>query len=204
MPEVILLDGNGVLHPRGFGCASHFGVVCDVVCIGIAKNLHMIDGLDRNDIRKRVETVGTGGHVPLVGSSGRVWGAALLPDPPDRKALKHVKTDAKNPIFVSVGHRISLETSLAIANLCCVCRREPEPTRIADMRSREIVRQAKALRGAFDLLKAMSEEVSDVSEAEIQHLKKALQDWAELIHLIHDLSSGCWRSRISTFSSLFK
>lgn len=99
-----------------------------------------------------------------------------MPDPPDRKALKHVKTDAKNPIFVSVGHRISLETSLAIANLCCVCRREPEPTRIADMRSREIVRQAKALRSAFDLLKAMSAEVSDVSEAEVQHLKKALQD----------------------------
>jgi deoxyinosine 3'endonuclease (endonuclease V) len=176
MPDVILVDGNGVLHPKGFGCASHFGVVSDTCCIGIAKNLHMIDGLDRNVIRKEVELVGQGGHVPLVGDSGRTWGAALLPDPPNKKALKHVTNDAKNPIFVSVGHRISLETSLHIANMCCSSRREPEPTRIADMRSREIVRQAKALRFVFDLMNTLSEHVSSVSEAEVGKLKGALKD----------------------------
>lgn len=196
MPDVILVDGNGVLHPKGFGCASHFGVVCNVVCIGIAKNLHMIDGLDRNDVRQRVETAGQGGHVLLTGASGRVWGAALLPDPPNKAALGRAakEANAKNPIFVSVGHRIGLETSLRIANLCCTSRREPEPTRAADMRSRELVRQAKSLRTVFDLVGAMNAEVSAlekveerdqkkrvcergrVSDAEVSSLKKALQD----------------------------
>lgn len=178
MPDVILVDGNGVLHPKGFGCASHFGVACNMVCIGIAKNLHMIDGLDRNDVRQRVELAGQGGHVPLTGASGRVWGAALLPDPPNKAALGRAakEANAKNPIFVSVGHRISLETSLRIANLCCTSRREPEPTRIADMRSRELVRQAKSLQTVFDLVGNFVSKQACVDEAEVSVLKKSLQD----------------------------
>eukprot|EP00930_Biecheleria_cincta_P086620 TRINITY_DN75888_c0_g1_i1.p1 TRINITY_DN75888_c0_g1~~TRINITY_DN75888_c0_g1_i1.p1 ORF type:complete len:406 (+),score=58.68 TRINITY_DN75888_c0_g1_i1:49-1266(+) len=196
MPDVILVDGNGVLHPKGFGCASHFGVVCNMVCIGVAKNLHVVDGLDRNDIRQRVETAGQGGHVLLTGASGRTWGAALLPDPPNKAALGRAakEANAKNPIFVSVGHRISLETSLRVANLCCTSRREPEPTRAADMHSRELVRQAKSLRTVSDLVGAVNAEVTGlkkfeargqktlgcelgrISDAEVSGLKKALQD----------------------------
>jgi len=175
-PDVILVDGNGVLHPQGFGCASHMGVVCDACVIGVAKNLHVIDGLSREDVRRQVELVGQGGHVPLVGASGRVWGAALLPDPPKRVAPKHMAKDLMNPIFVSVGHRVSLQTCLRVVDLCCVSRREPEPTRIADIRSRERIRQVKAVRTLFGALQSLSEQAADVPDPKRQELKHALKD----------------------------
>jgi len=41
-PQVILFDGNGILHPRGLGLASHFGVLAGVPTIGVAKNLYQM------------------------------------------------------------------------------------------------------------------------------------------------------------------
>ena len=49
-PQVVLIDGNGILHPRGFGLASHFGVLANTCTIGVAKNLHHLgDNLMRDD-----------------------------------------------------------------------------------------------------------------------------------------------------------
>lgn len=50
IPEVILFDGNGILHPRGLGLASHFGVLSDVCTIGVAKNLYQMDDIIRDDV----------------------------------------------------------------------------------------------------------------------------------------------------------
>mmetsp|Transcript_16938 Transcript_16938/g.46654 ORF Transcript_16938/g.46654 Transcript_16938/m.46654 type:complete len:355 (-) Transcript_16938:181-1245(-) len=142
LPDVVLVDGNGVLHPRGFGCASHLGVVCDLCTVGVGKDLHMVDGLDRDEVKRGLESVGQGGHVELVGQSGRVWGAALLPQPL-RPVGHRNQAPPKNPIYVSVGHRISLETSVALVERLCISARVPEPVRLADIRSRELVRKAR-------------------------------------------------------------
>lgn len=141
MPDVTLVDGNGVLHPRGFGVASHVGVLADQVTIGVAKNLHMVDGLSRDDIKVQCQAT-PDEFVPMVGASGRTWGAALLPKP-RAPALKK-GPPPKNPIFVSVGHRISLESSVAVVCDCFISARVPEPVRLADVLSREEVRKVRA------------------------------------------------------------
>ena len=48
-PQVILVDGNGVLHHRKFGMACHLGVILDVPCVGVAKNLLRVSGIDLDD-----------------------------------------------------------------------------------------------------------------------------------------------------------
>eukprot|EP00746_Dinoflagellata_sp_MGD_P052880 gnl/MRDRNA2_/MRDRNA2_23352_c0_seq1.p1 gnl/MRDRNA2_/MRDRNA2_23352_c0~~gnl/MRDRNA2_/MRDRNA2_23352_c0_seq1.p1 ORF type:complete len:314 (-),score=32.08 gnl/MRDRNA2_/MRDRNA2_23352_c0_seq1:52-993(-) len=143
MPDVLLVDGNGVLHPRGFGSASHLGVVHDVCVVGVGKNLHLIDGLSREQVKQQMQTTEQGGHALLTGESGRVWGAALLPSPSQPTVPKRLQVAPKNPIFVSVGHRISLESAIQVVSLCCTSARIPEPVRLADIRSREYVREVK-------------------------------------------------------------
>ena len=44
-PQVLLVDGNGILHTRGFGCASHIGVLTDIPSIGVGKKVFAVDGL---------------------------------------------------------------------------------------------------------------------------------------------------------------
>ena len=44
-PQILLVDGNGILHTRGFGCASHIGVQMDLPSIGVGKNVFAVDGL---------------------------------------------------------------------------------------------------------------------------------------------------------------
>eukprot|EP00245_Coleochaete_scutata_P004866 TRINITY_DN17911_c0_g1_i1.p1 TRINITY_DN17911_c0_g1~~TRINITY_DN17911_c0_g1_i1.p1 ORF type:complete len:349 (-),score=65.90 TRINITY_DN17911_c0_g1_i1:928-1974(-) len=130
MPQVVLVDGNGLLHPRGFGLACHLGVVADVPTIGIGKNLHHVDGLQAEKVRHVVDqrNKAAGDYVELVGASGRVWGAALK---------SHA--GATKPVMVSVGHRISLRTAIEVVKRCCRYR-VPEPVRQADVKSREYLR----------------------------------------------------------------
>uniref|UniRef100_A0A8D0L900 Endonuclease V n=1 Tax=Sphenodon punctatus TaxID=8508 RepID=A0A8D0L900_SPHPU len=51
-PQVLLVDGNGVLHHRGFGIACHLGVLTGLPCVGVAKNLLQVDGLAYDDLHK--------------------------------------------------------------------------------------------------------------------------------------------------------
>lgn len=120
----VMLDGNGILHPRGLGLASHFGVVTGFRTIGCGKNLHQFDGLERKDIRLKMDTLGTN-SLMLRGLSGQSYGWA-------------VRT-SQNPVYISPGHRIGLQESLTLSQPLMIYR-EPEPTRQADRISRAYIR----------------------------------------------------------------
>lgn len=131
LPHAILVDGNGVLHPNGFGLACHLGVLADLPTIGVGKTVHHVDGISRDVVRAESEArcAARGDAVDLVGASGRVWGAALR------------TTDVQpfKPILVSVGHGFSLPTAVDLVRRCSTSR-IPEPVRQADLRSREWLR----------------------------------------------------------------
>ncbi|XP_032769276.1 endonuclease V isoform X3 [Rattus rattus] len=131
MPQVLLVDGNGVLHQRGFGVACHLGVLTELPCVGVAKKLLQVEGLENNASHKeKIVLLQAGGDTfPLIGNSGTVLGMAL-------KSHDH----STKPLYVSVGHRISLEVAVRLTHRCCRFR-IPEPIRQADIRSREYIRR---------------------------------------------------------------
>lgn len=83
-----------------------------------------LDGLVESDVRDDVAAAGREG-VEIRGRSGEVWGRGLLTGNAMRK-----------PLFVSVGHRVGLETAVAVVRALCRYR-VPEPIRLADLHSRE-------------------------------------------------------------------
>lgn len=110
-PDVILCDGQGLAHPRRFGIACHIGVLADVPTIGVAKSL--LVGKFENLGEER------GSVAPLIHKNEQV-GVAL-------------RTKNKvQPVFVSVGHRVSLETATDLVLQCAPKYRLPETTRLAD------------------------------------------------------------------------
>ncbi|KAF4012818.1 hypothetical protein G4228_003413 [Cervus hanglu yarkandensis] len=117
--EVLFVDGNGVLHHRGFGVACHLGVLTDLPCIGVAKKLLQVDGLENNALHKeKIQLLKAGGDsFPLMGGSGTVLGRAL-------RSHDH----STKPLYVSVGHKISLEAAVRLTHSCCKFR-IPEPVR---------------------------------------------------------------------------
>ncbi|XP_026936743.1 endonuclease V isoform X6 [Sagmatias obliquidens] len=136
--EVLFVDGNGVLHHRGFGVACHLGVVTDLPCIGVAKKLLQVDGLENNALHKeKIRLLKAGGDsFPLMGGSGTVLGMAL-------KSHDH----STKPLYVSVGHKMSLEAAVRLTHGCCKFR-IPEPVRQADIRSRDYIRRTLGVQGA--------------------------------------------------------
>ncbi len=107
-PDIILIDGNGILHPLGAGIASHVGVVLNKPTIGIAKKLLL-------GKCKMPEEVGKAEKIKL---GNKVLGFALL-----------TKKNC-NPIYISPGHKISLETSIKIVR-SLTKDKIPEPLRMA-------------------------------------------------------------------------
>lgn len=125
--------GNGLLHPRRFGIASHLGVLSNIPTIGIAKSFLVIQGeLDLSEVkaRSKIELLKKGDRLDLVGKeTGTVYGSAL-----------RTADNAPNPVFVSQGHRVSLDTAIKVVLATCPKYRIPEPVRAADLESRAYIR----------------------------------------------------------------
>ncbi|MED6184859.1 hypothetical protein PIB30_051542 [Stylosanthes scabra] len=126
-PQLLMVDGNG------FGLACHLGVEANLPTIGIGKNLHHVDGLNQSRVKDLLEAGENSckDFFNLVGCSGHIWGAAM------RSTQGSIK-----PIFISIGHRISLQTAIKLVQMTCKYR-VPEPIRQADIRSRDYIRKLK-------------------------------------------------------------
>lgn len=110
-PDLLFVDGHGISHPRRLGVASHFGLLVDVPTIGVAK--------------KRL----CGKFEPLSEEPGS---CQLLTDKGEPLAWVLRSKKRCNPLFVSTGHKVSLDTALLWVNRCLMGYRLPEPTRWAD------------------------------------------------------------------------
>jgi len=110
-PDCLIVDGHGVSHPRGLGIASHLGVLLDCPSIGVAKSI--LVGKPDGELGNQV-----GDTVPLRWK-GQVLGLVLRTRP------------NVQPVYVSIGHRVSLETALDVVLKCLGKYRLPEPTRQA-------------------------------------------------------------------------
>ena len=110
IPDLILYDGSGVAHPRRFGIASHLGLLLDTPTIGVAKT-RLIGEHPHAPKRK-------GKWVPLT-DQNELIGAVLC-----------TRDDVK-PLYVSVGHRVSLATAVRYVLACITRYRLPETTRWA-------------------------------------------------------------------------
>jgi len=123
-PDLIFVDGHGMSHPRGLGIASHLGVLLDRPTIGVAKSIL---------VGKPAEPLGPepGDRVPLVWR-GRTVGLVL-------RTKRRV-----NPVYVSVGHRVSLESAADWVMRTVRGYRLPEPTRQAHLAANEVRRRAAA------------------------------------------------------------
>jgi deoxyribonuclease V len=106
-----LFDAHGLAHPRGCGLATHIAVELDLVGVGAAKSLLVGTFAepgphkgDTSDLVYRKQVVG--------------------------RVLR--TRDRVRPVFVSVGHRVDLDSATALTLACCTRYRLPEPTRLAD------------------------------------------------------------------------
>jgi len=111
-PDIVLFDGQGIAHPRGIGLASHMGLFLDLPTIGCAKTKLIgtyeevgQERGDRTDLHHKNSVIGA-----VVRTKNRV-----------------------RPVFVSPGHRISLQRAVEIVLNCCRGYRLPEPVRQAHL-----------------------------------------------------------------------
>jgi deoxyribonuclease V len=109
-PDLLLCDGQGIAHPRRIGLASHIGLCTGLPSIGVAKT--RLVGEHRTVPNRK------GGWTPLT-DGDEIIGAVL-------RTRKDVK-----PLYVSLGHRVSLETALRHVMACVTRYRLPETTRWA-------------------------------------------------------------------------
>ena len=111
-PDLILVDGQGIAHPRRMGLASHIGLWLNLPTIGCAKSLlcgtHQVPGAEPGSYAEVID-------------NGEIIGAAL-----------RTKLGVK-PIYVSIGHKIDLPTAIYWVMNCCRGYRLPEPTRLAHL-----------------------------------------------------------------------
>jgi len=113
-PDLLFVDGQGLAHPRRLGLASHLGLLCDLPTIGCAKSRLC------------------GEYAPVAAEQGS--SSELTENGEIIGRVVRTKTNVK-PIFISVGHKIDLDSSVEWALRCCRGYRLPEPCRFAHMAS---------------------------------------------------------------------
>jgi len=120
MPEVILVDGQGILHPRGLGLASHLGLETGIPTIGVAKKPLV------GEFELPAEEMGSTAPIYL---NGEIRGVVLR----SRKGVK--------PVYISPGHLIDLSWALKVVKKCLSGYRLPEPLRQAHLLSQRVRRE---------------------------------------------------------------
>ncbi|WGI16953.1 endonuclease V [Methanonatronarchaeum sp. AMET-Sl] len=110
-PDIVLVDGSGIIHPRRAGMATHIGVELDLPTIGVTKNLLC------GELVSEPNKVGDCTEIRL---DGDLVGYCFL----TKKAC--------NPIYVSPGHRVSPKTAVEVVDNCLDGYKLPEPIRLAD------------------------------------------------------------------------
>ena len=110
-PDVFMFDGQGYAHPRRFGLACHVGLLIDRPSLGCAKSV-LVGTFKLPAVSKRSAT--------RILDDGEVIGMAV-------RTRDNVK-----PVYVSVGHRLSLKAAVSVTLAACTGFRIPEPTRLAD------------------------------------------------------------------------
>jgi deoxyribonuclease V len=123
-PDIIMVDGQGIAHPRRCGIASHLGLILRIPTIGCAKS--RLCGEHKTPEAK------AGSYNELKDNS-EVIGAVL-------RTRENVK-----PLYISVGHMINLPTAIRWVLACCRGYRLPEPTRLAHQAAGGNLKQAVAL-----------------------------------------------------------
>lgn len=119
VPDIVLIDGNGILHPRRAGIAACFGLLADVPTIGIGKTL-LCGRVDRESVTVR-EPQPVVHEDQLIGMSVK-------------------STDGSRPIFVSPGNRIDLRGAVDLVRRLFAGHRLPEPLHRADRLSKSAAR----------------------------------------------------------------
>ena len=114
-PQAVLVDGQGIAHPRRLGLASHLGLCLGIPTVGVAKS--------RLCGEHRALPEQAGATVPLMDGRERL-GTVLR--------SKH----GCRPLYISPGHRVSHAGAVALVKACLAGYRLPEPTRIADRYSK--------------------------------------------------------------------
>jgi len=123
-PDLILIDGQGIAHPRRIGLASHLGLLLNTPTIGCAKS--RLCG-------QHGEPGEEPGSYAEVVDRGETIGAALR----TRRGIK--------PIYVSIGHKVDLQTAIYWVLECCRGYRIPEPTRLAHLAAGGNLKPEKAI-----------------------------------------------------------
>jgi deoxyribonuclease V len=116
-PDLILVDGQGIAHPRGIGIASHTGILLAIPTIGCAKS-RLIGDHEEPGIKK--------GKWSALIYEGKTVGAVVR------------TKDGVRPLFVSPGHKINLDDAIRFTIACADKHRIPEPLRCADMLSKRM------------------------------------------------------------------
>jgi deoxyribonuclease V len=128
-PDVVLWDGHGISHPRRCGLAAHLGVLLNVPSVGVSEEL-LYGNCTLDALAKE-----RGSRLPVVDPKDNIEiGAAV-------RTRSHIR-----PVFVSVGHRISLESAIRIVLECTPRYRIPEPLRAARIHVRGTPSSARSSR----------------------------------------------------------